>query len=237
LGADFPHFLYKASADGADTSVLLLLHGLGDAPQPFLALGEKMALPQCALLAVQAPIPLLDLGWQWYPGFDSQGAPLATGSPLQQTGLVKVRAMLHRLVQALSATHGWDRRDVYMLGFSQGGTVALDFAFAEASNDGGSISGNDRGALGGVVSVSGPLFEWHCTAGSAGAGNDDGAKRASAPAVALPTPTPALLTLGQQDQRVPHMHAILEFERLRETHPTTTSLFTTASFPRTLLGV
>ena len=47
--------------------------GLGDKPEPFYALAERMALPQTALLALQGPDPLLDLGFRqvnispWFP--------------------------------------------------------------------------------------------------------------------------------------------------------------------------
>ena len=63
---------------------------------------------------------------------------------MQVAGLCKARAVMRRLLQRLER-HGWARRDIYLLGFSQGGTVALDFALHEVEPIGAaiSISGSD----------------------------------------------------------------------------------------------
>ena len=213
IGSDFKRFLYRPRPDGADTSLLVLLHGLGDKPEPFFALGKQMALPQCALLAVEAPAPLLDLGFCWYPGFNQMGEELAPGCAEQVAGLTVVRGMLQRLLVRLEAAHGWDRRDVYFLGFSQGGTVALDLALHLGGSGGGS-----GGALGGVVSVSGPLFEWHTT-------SKGGSSSSS-------SSSPVLMTLGSKDPRVEQSKAQREWSRLKQSKPDATQGWKLASFPR-----
>lgn len=65
-------FKYTPSADGVDTNILLLLHGLGDTLQPFHNLGNKLQLPQTAIMAIQAPepIPFMGESYQWYPSFN-----------------------------------------------------------------------------------------------------------------------------------------------------------------------
>ena len=58
---------FAPSPDGCDENLLVLLHGLGDSPANFSALGTKMALPQTAVLALAAPIALpFGFGGAWY---------------------------------------------------------------------------------------------------------------------------------------------------------------------------
>ena len=133
------------------------------------------------------------------------GAELARGCDEQAAGLKRTREMLNRLVLLLESK-GWDRRDIYFLGFSQGGTVALDLAL----EGGGS-------AFGGVVSISGTLFDRHVEARAVG-----GAGRGGASA------TPALLTLGSRDARVKQSRALSGWARLKEFTPE----WVVRSFPR-----
>lgn len=68
---------YSPSPDGIDTSLLLLLHGLGDSAAPFANLARSLSLPQTATLALNAPlrVPFLEENnLQWWPSFD-----MATG--------------------------------------------------------------------------------------------------------------------------------------------------------------
>lgn len=66
-------FQYTPSPDGIDTNLLILLHGLGDTLRPFASLGQKLELPQTAIMAIQAPEPIPFMEgkcFQWFPSFN-----------------------------------------------------------------------------------------------------------------------------------------------------------------------
>ena len=174
-------------------------------PEPYAALGKNMALPQCATLALRAPDALLDLGYMWLPGFDEQGGMLAHGCEAQVQALLQLRVKFADLLTLLNRNHGWARRDVYLLGFSQGGTVALDIA----------LNLSHPTALGGVVSVSGAPFPHHI---------------ATPPRAQESTPT--LVTLGTRDDRVPLRDTIAAMVRLQQQHPDATKGWGSKTFPR-----
>lgn len=70
--------VYEPAPDGADSNLLVLLHGLGDTARPFAELGRQLqrTLPQLAVVSVQAPkrVPLLDEdAYMWWDSFDMLG--------------------------------------------------------------------------------------------------------------------------------------------------------------------
>lgn len=71
--AGFKQSTYHASADGADSNLLIMLHGLGDTDKPFAQLGQQLqrTLPQCAVLSLQGQlqVPLLG-GGMWWEAWD-----------------------------------------------------------------------------------------------------------------------------------------------------------------------
>ncbi len=68
------HFQYAAAPDGADSNLLILLHGLGDNERSFFTLGQQLqrTLPQTAVLSLRAPmrVPLLEEeSYSWWETF------------------------------------------------------------------------------------------------------------------------------------------------------------------------
>jgi len=124
-------------------NLLLLLHGLGDSPVPFARLAATMALPETSALALRAPCSLpagLD-GSMWHESFDAEGEVLLPSADL----LAEPRRSLRALLATLER-FGWPARRVFLLGYMQGGVVALDLAVHASES-----------RLGGVVSVCGHL--------------------------------------------------------------------------------
>ena len=68
-------YIARPSGDGADTSLLVLFHGIGDSARNFADFGARLNLPQTCIVAVQAPLPLpLGLpGGAWYPAISEEG--------------------------------------------------------------------------------------------------------------------------------------------------------------------
>jgi len=148
--ADFPSSIRLTitpppSSTPQPTNVLLLLHGLGDTPDPFTQLSKRLSLPETACLSLQGPTPLpFELGgFHWGDDiiFD-QG----TGNMDVDTGFEKATSLIKRDIveDALVKKCGYLPRDIVFFGLGQGGMAALATA-ATISQE-----------LGGVVSVGGP---------------------------------------------------------------------------------
>lgn len=132
LPSELQGFLYSPSPDGFDSNILILLHGLGDSPNPFASLGRTFALPQTAVLSLKAPFPLpFDLGHGWFDMFDLENGGEAIVPSKYETrrvrSLERSLKLLDSLIEALEKL-GWSPQDVILFGYSQGGTTGLEWA-------------------------------------------------------------------------------------------------------------
>ncbi|KAI8897480.1 Phospholipase/carboxylesterase/thioesterase [Globomyces pollinis-pini] len=152
-----PHF--KASKEGVNSNLLILLHGLGDTPVNFLKFGTGMQLPQTAIVSLKGPhpIPFFDEGSGWFPVVKmSLILEMEHDHPVVKAGIKKSRDLLSKFLKTcvfLSESNlgGWPPERVFLLGFSNGGTISLDLLLS-GQIDNKSIN------LGGVISISGWLF-------------------------------------------------------------------------------
>jgi phospholipase/carboxylesterase len=93
---------------------LVLLHGWGADAEDLLDLGELLVGPQVSVVALRAPEPHpYGMGRQWY-GLQ----------PIDWSQLPGARAALNRRLAALAGSVPLER--TVILGFSQGGAMALD---------------------------------------------------------------------------------------------------------------
>ncbi|KAJ3054328.1 hypothetical protein HK097_002051 [Rhizophlyctis rosea] len=176
-------FVYSSSNDSIDENLLVLFHGLGDTPENFINFGKKMNLPQTAIIAIRGPIPIPyfeETGW--FAAYDRMGEEVPQAHPEVIRTLHQTRTTLtsffpkHIISSSAESSKGWLPRKIFLLGFSQGGAAAIDFALYSGIN-----------GLGGVISISGwPAAEWY--KGEAGV-RSEGLK--------------VLITQGRKDQVVP----------------------------------
>ncbi|CAM9542617.1 unnamed protein product, partial [Chrysoparadoxa australica] len=130
-GGDIPESMkgsvYHPSPDGKDSNLLLCFHGLGDTPLPFVRLWKQMALPQTALMSLQGPFPLLDLGYCWHESFDSQGELIrpTRGENRRSKTLCEAVDQLCEVMDAMVTKAGWEWSQMFGLGFSQGGCALM----------------------------------------------------------------------------------------------------------------
>lgn len=157
------------------TAILILFHGLGDSDGPFAGFARSIALPGVLGISVRGTSPLppmmlgepLDAGptshFHW--GDDLTLAP-GTGELDPDPGFDKAaRLVLDRLVQGtLVEKCGWERSDVLLFGFGQGGSLALGLASTirvgprvEEVRDESGAAPPAPGSFKGVVSIGGPL--------------------------------------------------------------------------------
>ncbi|MCU0352527.1 MAG: dienelactone hydrolase family protein [Cytophagales bacterium] len=119
-----------AEADRA----MILVHGRGADAQGILGLAPHLAQPGLAFVAPQAT------GNTWYPY--SFLVPIAQNEPYLSSALAVLEATVQRLRDA-----GFPSEKVYLLGFSQGACLSLEFAARHAVRYGG-VFGLSGGLIG-----------------------------------------------------------------------------------------
>jgi len=112
----------------------ILLHGRGAEPEDILSLADELGQDDIAYLAPQAP------GQSWYPY--SFLAPLEQNEPYLSLALATVGATLDH-----AATAGFTPERVALIGFSQGGCLALEYA-ARTAKRYGAVAGLSAGLIG-----------------------------------------------------------------------------------------
>ncbi|CUS09435.1 unnamed protein product [Tuber aestivum] len=143
---DFPESLVYTLPSPATTppptNILILMHGLGDLHNSFTTLGTQLALPETAVLAIQAPnsLPITQEAYHWGDDVIFDNSP---GGLDSDAGFTKTRTLLAGIVDdALVGRCGWRTRGIFFFGYAQGGMAALDFVLSRPGME-----------FGGVVSV------------------------------------------------------------------------------------
>lgn len=109
---------------------MIVLHGRGDSIKPFKNFDKELGVPEMNYLLLNAPRKYLK-GFSWY------GEP-----PFQKNGVLRVRSKLFDLINELEKK-GYDSKNIFLFGFSQGCLVSADIAL------------NYPKKLGGIIGVSG----------------------------------------------------------------------------------
>ncbi len=120
--------LLEAGASLADATVaMILLHGRGASAQGMLGLADELNVPEVAYLAPQAARR------SWYP--QSFMAPTEQNEPELSSALQRISDLLDQIQEA---GLGPDR--VVLLGFSQGGCLATEYAARHPQRYGGVVA-------------------------------------------------------------------------------------------------
>jgi phospholipase/carboxylesterase len=114
--------------------VMIMIHGRGASAQSILSLSAHFKSQGMAYVAPQAS------GNTWYPY--SFMSPMDQNEP----GLSSALDVIATLVEKLETEYGFQRSDIFLLGFSQGACLALEF------------SARNAGRYGGVFGLSGGLI-------------------------------------------------------------------------------
>ncbi|KAL7812248.1 Alpha/Beta hydrolase protein [Trichoderma gracile] len=141
-----PHAVHFPSPRESTTSILILLHGLGDNETPFAAFARNMSLPGVLAISVRgtAPLPagLLDssaagdghqgagAGAGHFHWGDDLSVDSDSGDLHPDPGFDKAAGLImNKLVkEVLLDKCGWEMNDIMFFGFGQGGSLALGLA-------------------------------------------------------------------------------------------------------------
>jgi predicted esterase len=128
------------------TNVLIHLPGLGDTSSNFASFARALNLPDTINIILQPPFPLpfpVGPGFHWSDDLvvnTSSGTLDTESSPL-----TKAISLVGDVVGTLREKCGFSERQIHLMGYGQGGSVALAAV----------LHGNAE--LGGVVDIGGPL--------------------------------------------------------------------------------
>lgn len=107
--------------------VLIMIHGRGGSANDILSLATDLHVADFALLAPQAE------GNSWYP--NSFLSPRENNEPSLSSALSFLKVIVADL-----ESQGFSKSQIYLLGFSQGACLALDFAASNAGRYGGIVA-------------------------------------------------------------------------------------------------
>lgn len=107
--------------------VLIMLHGRGASAQDILGLAGHLNVDDFALIAPQAT------NHTWYP--TSFIAPVEENEPWLSSAIAVVKSIVDELLQ-----QGKKSENIYLLGFSQGACLTLEFATRNAQKYGGLVA-------------------------------------------------------------------------------------------------
>jgi predicted esterase len=127
-----PVIHYGALLDDAK-AVMIMIHGRGGSAQDILSLAYEIDLPDITYIAPQAKDNT------WYPY--SFLTPIEMNEPHLSSGLSVIDSIVDMVLQK-----GFTSEQIYLLGFSQGACLSLEYA-----------SRNPR-AYGGIIGLSGGLI-------------------------------------------------------------------------------
>ncbi len=122
------NFKRKASTSGADSSVVLFLHGYGADGADLLGLSEPLAphLPDTVFYAVDAPSRSManPMGFQWFPIPWIDGSSEAAAAE----GLRHSAKLLDDFIDKVLADEGLSPESLILFGFSQGSMMSMHVA-------------------------------------------------------------------------------------------------------------
>ena len=180
------NFKRRASASGADSSVVIFVHGYGADGADLLGLADPLAphLPDTVFIAVDAPDRSManPMGFQWFPIPWIDGSSEAAAAE----GLRRSARLLDAFIDKVLADEGLAPEKLILFGFSQGTMMSLH------------VAPRRREPIAGIVGFSGRLMFPEALADES-----------------LSTP-PVILIHGNADDVVPFEEMRLAGEALQE---------------------
>lgn len=138
------NYARRASKSGADTSVVLFLHGYGADGADLLGLADPLSehLPDTVFIAADAPTRSManPAGFQWFPIPWIDGSSEAAAAE----GMRHAAKLLDAFIDKILAEEGIDAEQLILLGFSQGTMMSLHVALRRAEPVAGIVAFSGR---------------------------------------------------------------------------------------------
>ena len=150
----FTRYEYIKSENGVNTNLLIVFPGIGNDFQQYVDRVKMLNIPQCCYLIIQPTIELpYSSGFCWYPLFDNNADFIVVNSQERRRlgGLKRSRRLIYKLMEVLISKYKWNVENMFLLGFSQGATMAIDVGLHSRS-----LSTNP---FGGIVAIADSIFE------------------------------------------------------------------------------
>ena len=129
---EFKHIpmVSKGWTDG--NKAMIVMHGLGDSLDSYVEITKEINVTGLHYLLVNAPMPYF-FGHSWYD--------IPPGNP--HKGIVKSTEIILKIIAELK-DQDFESRDIFVLGFSQGGCIALETYYQLEESLGGIIALSPR---------------------------------------------------------------------------------------------
>ncbi|MBC8035371.1 MAG: dienelactone hydrolase family protein [Chitinophagaceae bacterium] len=131
------NIVYAGEELGKASKALIMLHGRGGSAEDILSLASYFKLDEFTLAAPQAT------NNTWYPA--SFLAPEQQNQPWLSSALDLLKNLMADLI-----SHGISKENIYLLGFSQGACLGLEYAARNAVRYGG-VAGLTGGLIGNSI--------------------------------------------------------------------------------------
>ncbi|KAK4228280.1 Alpha/Beta hydrolase protein [Podospora fimiseda] len=145
ISSTLPHKLHFPSPPESTTAILILFHGLGDSDVNFSAFARNLNLPNVLCITVRGinPVPPAFLGVEdgtpsnHFHWGDDIRLDSSTGELDLDPGYTKAARIIKKeLIEGILENKcGWTKRDVLLVGFGQGGSLALGLARVEEEEE------------------------------------------------------------------------------------------------------
>ncbi|CAE7259409.1 TUBA [Symbiodinium microadriaticum] len=141
---------------GLERNLLIVLHGFGGRKEPFVDFAQKMRLPLTASLVFNAPeaLPeeLLDdpPGFSWFSMWDENTGDFIQPSRKERRRLKSMEEsmdLLWKAIGILTVDFGWRLNEIFLFGYGQGGSVALDMLLKPSAKWVVAVKADDRRML------------------------------------------------------------------------------------------
>ena len=126
-------FVPARRPDSARPALLVLLHGFGSNEGDLLGLVPYLD-QRTHVVSVRGPLRIEAGAYGWYRVSHTAGGPI-----VHQTEEQESRLLLSRLLDQMIERHNIDPGRIYLLGFSQGATLALSFALTVPAQVAGTL--------------------------------------------------------------------------------------------------
>ncbi|MFQ3598305.1 MAG: alpha/beta hydrolase [Chloroherpetonaceae bacterium] len=131
--------LVKPTTQKEPAPLLLMLHGYGANEYDLIGLADALD-PRFTVMSVRAPLSLGNGGYAWFPlAFTDEGIKV-----LDTKSAIESRALILKFLDEAVAAYPIDPKQIFLMGFSQGGSMAYSIALTEPHRLKGMVAMSSR---------------------------------------------------------------------------------------------